>query len=103
LDDVIAKTVHWIYGGNELKQNMIIEQHGLILRDIHPRGAGRLSRMARAAAWCAGWHTAIRSPGPLVINRECRPYHLGWALYAAGVALRGRRRSDLRMAQETGV
>lgn len=84
----IARSLRWIEGENELDQSMILPQHGLILRDIHRRKVGRVGRAVAAALLTAGRKGARRGnpqTGDLTINRECRPYHLGWVLYAAGL------------------
>jgi hypothetical protein len=104
LSATIDRTVQWIYGHNELHQDMVLREHGLILRDIHPRGAGRLTRAAQAAAWSAGWRSRNdERPRHFVVNRECRPYHLGWILYAAGLAMRQINRRKMAALQEATV
>jgi hypothetical protein len=83
----IEKGLSWIYGANELASNMILEDQALVLRDIHQKGVGRGRRAFRSAAWCSGFRrNAVRTKAvTFVINRECRPYHLGWILYAASL------------------
>lgn len=88
LGDAIQKGLQWIYGKNELEQSMILEKEGLVLRDIHKRGVGRVSRMIEAGLWVCGWRKGdgrALSGEQLEINPECRPYHLGWILYAASL------------------
>lgn len=84
----IARSLAWIDGANELNQSLVCDSPGLVLRDVHRRGVGRIARAIRSAAWCWGLPGERRSDQPesLMINPECRPYHLGWILYAASLA-----------------
>jgi len=87
----IEKSLSWIYGGNELGESLVLESEGIVLRDIHRRGVGRTRRALAAATCCMGKKptTARATSGRnFVVNHECRPYHLGWNLYAAGTQRR---------------
>ncbi len=87
-NDEIERGLNWIFGENELGRTMVVADEGLILRDIHRRGVGRARRAVRAALWCCGRRgRAGKTDGCFVINPECRPYHLGWILYAAASML----------------
>jgi hypothetical protein len=61
----------------------------MVLRDIHCSGVGRTRRMIRATTWCLGWRGLVNGAGQagsrFLVNGECRPYHLGWILYAAAL------------------
>jgi hypothetical protein len=84
----IEKGLSWVFGENELRENLVQRDEGLVLRDIHRAGAGRTRRMIRGTAWCLGWRgraDAGQAEAQFVVNRECRPYHLGWILYAAAL------------------
>ncbi len=84
----IEKGLSWIFGENELEKNLVLTDQGLVLRDIHRKGVGRVRRALRSAAWCWGLcskECRVREPGDFTINSECRPYHLGWILYAASL------------------
>ena len=87
VDDAIQRSLSWIWGGNEMNRRMVVDADGLILRDIHRFGIGRLARMFEGVVRCAGLRSGRRSgaTGKYEINSECRPYHLGWILYAAGL------------------
>lgn len=84
----IERGLSWIYGANELAAGMVLNDPGLVLRDIHKQGVGRVRRALLSAAWCRGKRGSKRrqqGTQNFVINRECRPYHLGWILYAASL------------------
>lgn len=86
-DTFIERGLDWLFGRNEVHENMILADEFLIRRDVHRRGAGRFARMWRGLTWCAGLRRPIPQQGPeqCEINAECRPYHLGWVLYAAAL------------------
>jgi hypothetical protein len=82
----IENGLSWIFGENELETNLVLTDQGLVLRDIHRKGVGRVRRALRSAAWCWGFRgegRRVHEPDDFIVNRECRPYHLGWILYAA--------------------
>lgn len=83
----IDRGFDWLFGANEVRENMILADAALIRRDVHRRNAGRFARMRRGLTWCAGLRRPIPAPTAeqCVINPECRPYHLGWVLYAAAL------------------
>lgn len=78
--------MRWLLGNNELDTNMLLDEAGAIWRDIEKREPGKLSRNLRAALCTAGLGPLHRFAGKCClgfrINYECRPYHLGWILYA---------------------
>jgi hypothetical protein len=87
----IERGLGWIFGQNELDVNLVHREEGFVLRDIHRAGIGRVRRMIRGTMWCLGWRgRAIvnQSQARFVVNGECRPYHLGWILYAAALVHR---------------
>ena len=84
----IERGLRWVFGANELGESLVCEEQGLVLRDIHRRGVGRARRITGGALWCCGWRTRRNSGAPSMhfeVNSECRPYHLGWILYAASL------------------
>jgi hypothetical protein len=82
----IEAGLRWSFGNNELNQNLLLAEHGIIWRDIEKREPAKVSRAFRALLCVSG----LRSLHSLAdkcfigfcINYECRPYHLGWILYA---------------------
>jgi hypothetical protein len=78
--------LRWLFGENELNSSMLLEEAGIIWRDIEKREPGKLSRNLRAILCTAGLGPLHRFAGKCCMgfrmNRECRPYHLGWILYA---------------------
>ncbi|MGA8736016.1 MAG: hypothetical protein WB558_19015 [Terriglobales bacterium] len=72
----IYKGLEWIGGANELQQSLEDKSASLVWRCIRPAKStsnlGRLSIMVGQE----------RTGGTLRILHECRPYELGWLLYA---------------------
>jgi hypothetical protein len=68
----------WIRGGNELGRDLIENSERLIWRDLRPPRLWR--QRAEEALSLLGLPPAA-SP-KVIVNRECRPYELGWLLYA---------------------
>lgn len=81
----IEKGLTWL-NNNELDAVMLVPEQGIIWRDIHRREIGKIYRMTRSVLIASGLHSAHRLAGTnlfgYLVNRECRPYHLGWILYA---------------------
>ena len=88
-DDAINRSLNWLTPANERHTPMVTEKPGLILRDIHRYGIGRVGRMFEGTLHCLGrtmaWNGG-KEAAAFRVNAECRPYHLGWVLYAAGLA-----------------
>jgi len=82
----IERGLRWLWGQNELNECLVIYDAGIIWRDIEKREIAKISRSVRALLCVANLkllHTlAGRSFLGFCINHECRPYHLGWILYA---------------------
>jgi len=82
----IERGLMWLNRCNELQAKMISPEQGIIWRDIHRREISKAYRLTRSILTTTGWDTAHRLAGRnlfgYVVNRECRPYHLGWILYA---------------------
>ncbi len=83
----IERGIRWTFGDNELNHDLVLREQGLILRDLHKAGVGRARRILRGTLRCLGGrngHECGESAARFAINNECRPYHLGWVLCAAG-------------------
>lgn len=78
--------VRWLFGDNELQQDLVLQDQGIVWRDIERREPEKFSRSARGLCCVLGLNGIQRSLGNLFgkfkVNYECRPYHLGWILYA---------------------
>jgi hypothetical protein len=77
--------LRWSFGNNELNQNLLLVEHGIIWRDIEKHEPAKVSRAFRALLCVGGLHSlhslADKCFIGFRINYECRPYHLGWILY----------------------
>jgi hypothetical protein len=87
-DRELESGLAWLFGRNELETPLIRLTNDLhISRSIqHGHGEDSLWGLPRGSrthvlgrSWVGG---TPKDRGTLRINRECRPYHLGWALYA---------------------
>ena len=86
-DEHVELGLDWLRSAPELEGASLIDPgHGLIWRKVARREPRKLTRRVQAAA--ASLHPALRLPWvdtlfPAgAIDWECRPYHLGWILYA---------------------
>lgn len=76
----ILKGLQWILGHNELGQDMREQAHRTIWRSIRFTSRSRLLQHELRF-----WLRSEIEGAPanvLTVLRECRPYHLGWLLYA---------------------
>lgn len=80
----IFKGLQWIYGDNEVEEDLCDASAKMIWRSVYRKDYERHWDAALALL------TAREDGEPhtdLAVLRECRPYHLGWLLYAwAGFA-----------------
>jgi len=75
----IYKGLTWITGRNELNHSLIDAERHLVWRNIHRRTIGKHMEVLA----CVFFNRCQRGyPDDLRILYECRPYHLGWLLYA---------------------
>lgn len=78
--------VRWLFGANELQQDLVLQDQGIVWRDIERCEPEKFSRSARGLCCVLGLKGVQRYLGNLFskfkVNYECRPYHLGWILYA---------------------
>jgi hypothetical protein len=81
----VERSLQWVFGKNELNVSMIDSDLEIIWRGLERKGMRRYihqgSRLLHyyGLLFAARWLKAI--PGTAIIY-ECRPYHLGWLLYA---------------------
>ncbi len=83
----IYRGLEWISGANELEANLLDREKHVIWRSIYQPGMAK--HFSRLRTLAGAGHPAV----PLRILHECRPYHLGWLLYAfapEGTKMRGR-------------
>lgn len=76
----IYRGLAWIGGDNELNCDLREGTLNLVWRDVHRRN--RLKMYLREFADHVAPGTSDASADDLGVNRECRPYELGWLLYA---------------------
>ena len=84
--DAIQKGLQWIDSAPEIASSLIVDDLALVWRKVARREPGKLVRSVRAVVsrinenlrW--RWLDVVFPPG--AIDYECRPYHLGWILYA---------------------
>jgi hypothetical protein len=91
-DAELARGLAWLFGANELRTPLVDVAAGTISRCIQRAGGEAdgewgMSRPQRRAVLAASWGLrpapgAAARPEALEVLRECRPYHLGWVLYA---------------------
>jgi len=75
----IFKGLQWIYGDNELEEDLFDSSARMIWRSIYRKDYMKHWDAALALLF------AREDDGPhtdLAVLRECRPYHFGWLLYA---------------------
>jgi hypothetical protein len=75
----IFKGLQWIYGDNELEEDLCDSSLGMIWRCTYRKDYKR--HWDAALALLAAREDGDRHTD-LAVLRECRPYHLGWLLYA---------------------
>jgi hypothetical protein len=84
----VARGVEWLFGRNEIGEPLASPEDALLWRSLRRRPLLRPVRYPLKVASLAGAGTALdlgarlARPSMLEIDRELRPYHLGWCLYA---------------------
>lgn len=78
--DAINKGLRWIAGENELQTSMQDEALSIIWRSVQP--ASKLKMYANEMLEFFRLRVDSATPDGLTILYECRPYELGWLLYA---------------------
>lgn len=91
----LALGLEWLSERNELSTDLVRRDPPIIFRNIQRRGSdadamfgisrANLARVASRSLHPTSDHVAA-DPRDLEVLRECRPYHLGWLLYAYSLA-----------------
>jgi len=79
LSSFVYKGLRWITGQNELQLDMRDAASKMIWRNIYRQGSSVYIR--EFWEFLTSSHAAV-DPHRLNVLQECRPYHLGWLLYA---------------------
>jgi hypothetical protein len=82
----VRNGIEWAFGQNELKRSLVNGAQGVIWRSIKPEFLPRQQQLLRKSLSTIGLTSACEWPWlrsrRFQIDRECRPYELGWLLYA---------------------
>lgn len=84
--EAIAKGIDWLDGPNEAGQSLVCEANNVVWRKVARHEPKKLVRAISAATTAAA--PGLKVPGldsvfrPGRIDYECRPYELGWLLFA---------------------
>ena len=80
----LRRAFRYSLGENPLRQPLIDERRGVIWRSIRRvRPLAKLSYPAKPISFlCSPPWSRLGTPGLLEVDRECRPYQLGWLLYS---------------------
>lgn len=82
----IARGLGWLETHPEVVEELIADRWGLVWRKVGRRERAKAARALNAVS--SAVHPTLRAPGldrvlPAVsVDHECRPYELGWLLYA---------------------
>jgi hypothetical protein len=76
----IYKGLDWIYGDNEMALDLRDTSSNLVWRSAYRRNAAG-TYVKELADFLRGAHGPVPTRD-LAVKRECRPYELGWLLYA---------------------
>jgi hypothetical protein len=82
----VAGGLAWLATHPETSSELISDELGVIWRKVGRRDPSKFVRIARSAASAKGrgadlpWLDVVFPPGS--VDRECRPFELGWLLYA---------------------
>jgi hypothetical protein len=77
--DAIYKGLAWISGNNELRRDLVEPSLGLVWRSIYLDSMGAYTDAALRFLQLRSSTADVRR---LKVRYECRPYELGWLLYA---------------------
>jgi hypothetical protein len=85
-DFAALRGLRWLLEPAELDGSLMDREAGVVWRKVARREPGKLSRTLQALT--SRVHPRLRMPGleqifrPGAVDYECRPYELGWLLYA---------------------
>ncbi len=81
----VEKGLSWLNRSDAVRRTMIVPQDGIVWRDVHRREIHKMYRLVRGVLISGRLRNIHRLAGKnifgYVINKECRPYELGWILY----------------------
>jgi hypothetical protein len=77
--EAIYKGLAWISGDNELHRDFVEPSLGLVWRSIY---LDPMDAYVDAALRYLGMRIGTADASKLRVRNECRPYELGWLLYA---------------------
>jgi len=84
----VAQGLGWVVRHPETPADLIADDVGVVWRKVGRREPSKLVRKARSAASATTTASGLRLPWldvvfpPGRVDRECRPFELGWLLYA---------------------
>lgn len=83
--EAVERSLNWVFGANELNMPMIDYDAGMIWRAQRRKGMQQyILQASRVAHYyrlpCIA--RVLRAAPGRALEYECRPYHLGWILYA---------------------
>ncbi len=83
-EDAICKSYKWLFGNNQLQKAIMNQDPFFIYRSIKQNQfAERPMRIIKSVTNKIMRRNAnLKDPQSLVINKECRSYHIGWIIYA---------------------
>jgi len=82
----VVSGLHWLDAHPEVLEDLVSTRHNLVWRKVGRREPRKAAR--QVAAVTTSLVPGVRVPGldtvlpPVVVDHECRPYELGWLLYA---------------------
>lgn len=83
--EALQRGFNWIFGDNQLGEDMLRPELGMIVRSHLRRGEkdSKLPRMLRSGFTAlTGRNQSLADPRNLTLRLECRSYHLGWILWS---------------------
>lgn len=84
--DAVERGLDWLDAHPEVLEDLVSERHALVWRKVGRREPPKAMR--KIAAVTTALAPRLRLPGlarlmpPSVVDHECRPYELGWLVYA---------------------